>query len=437
MSRHALPRHALPRRDTLRLLGLGTLGLAVPGALAACAPSGGGSGDGGDADAKKFGFTSWALNEEASKPVVEGIISDWEKAGKVEVSTTEYPYNEYLKQLTLKLSGGEISGAVQLDIAWLAAVAQMGSLLDLGDAAAGAGYTDVALASGQYEGVQYGLPWTTGSIGLIGNQRLLDEAGIRRLPGTVAEFEDALRALKDLGGGVTPYAAATKVEQLKDIFPWMQTFGCPIIEDGEVAIGDDASVDAVEWFKKLYDEKLIAKAVDRFDARALFAQGKVGFYDDALVGKGATLAEASDESLAEAMVAVPRPVLKKGDDPQALLWGHVIVVTKGEGSSAATDFAVHTTSDRATVVDYFGKLALPPTTSEGLAAPEVASDEFTTEWTEKITATATPGPFWTYANNAQIEEAVAKQVQAVLVGDSSAKDAMRTAGDDVARLIEE
>lgn len=74
---------------------------------------------------------------------------------------------------------------------------------------------------------------------------------------------------------------------------------------------------------------------------------------------------------------------------------------------------------------------------EGAGGPGGASDTFTTEWTEKITATATPGPFWTYANNAQIEEAVAKQVQAVLVGDSSAKDAMRTAGDDVARLIEE
>ena len=238
-------------------------------------------------------------------------------------------------------------------------------------------------------------------------------------------------------GGAAPAAdeSATKVAQLKDIFPWMQTFGCSIIEGGKVTIGGDASIDAVEWYKKLYDEKLIAKDVDRFDARALFGQGTVGFYDDAIVGKGATLATAKDTNLADAMVPVARPVLKSGDDPCALLWGHVIVVTKGAGSASATDFALHTTSDEATIVEYFSKLALPPTTTEGLHHPKVAADAFTADWTEKITKTATPGPFWAYAKNAQIEEAVAKRVQAVLVGQSSAKDAMKKAGEEVTTLL--
>ncbi|SDK21793.1 ABC transporter substrate-binding protein [Streptomyces indicus] len=418
------------RRDALRLFGLGALGVAA----AACAPSGGSTSNGGDTKAKNFGFSSWSLNEEASKPEVQKIISAWESSHKSKITTTAFPYNEYLQQLTLKLNGGEIQGAVHLDIAWLAAIAQMGKLKDLGKVAGKGGYTDVSLKSGQYDGVQYGLPWTTGSIGLIGNQKLLTEAGIKQHPTTIAEFEDALRALKELKG-VTPYAAATKVAQLKDIFPWMQTFGCTILDGDKVTIGDDASVDAVEWYKKLHDEKLIAKDVDRFDARALFGQGTVGFYDDAVIGKGATLATAKEKGLAEQMVPVPRPVLKSGDQPRALLWGGVIAVVEGEGSDAATDFALHTTSDQATTVEYFSKLALPPTTTKGLADPKVAADTFTTDWTEKITKTATPGPFWAYAKNAQIEEAVAKQVQAVLVGQASGKDAMKKAGEEVSALI--
>ncbi|WP_419999793.1 ABC transporter substrate-binding protein [Streptomyces boninensis] len=418
------------RRTTLRLFGAASLGIAA----GACAPSGGSTDSGGDAKAKNFGFTSWSLNEEATKPMVNKIVKSWESGHKAKIKTTAYPYNEYLQQLTLKLNGGEITGAVHLDVAWLAAIAQMGKLVDLGETARKGGYTSIAQKSGQYDGKQYGLPWSTGSIGLIGNQKLLDEAGIKKLPQTIGEFEDALRALKDLKG-VTPYAAATKVAQLKDIFPWMQTFGCTILENGSVTIGDDASIDAVAWYKKLHDAGLIAKDVDRFDARALFGQGTVGFYDDAVIGKGATLATAKDKKLADAMVPVARPVLKRGDDPQALLWGGVLAVVKGEGSDSATDFALHTTSDVETAVDYFQKVAYPPATTKALADPKVAADTFTSDWTKKITKTASPGPFWTYAKNAQIEEAVAKQVQAVLVGQSSPKDAMKRAREEVTTLI--
>ncbi|MFD0622622.1 extracellular solute-binding protein [Streptomyces sanglieri] len=293
----------------------------------------------------------------------------------------------------------------------------------------------MALESGMYDGKQYGLPWNTGSIGVIANSKLLEKAGIKKHPTTIEEFEGALRELKGLGNGIVPYAAATKVAQLKDIFPWMQTFGCTLMDGDEVTIGDDASIDAVTWYKKLHDEKLIASDVDRFDARALFGQGKAAFYDDAIIGKGVTSAQSKDKTLADAMQPMKRPVLRSGDTPQALLWGGVIAIVKGKGQDAATQFALHTTSDRATTTEYFASRALPPSTTVGLSDPKVAQDTFTTEWTEKITDTATGSPFWQFAQNAQIEEAVAKQVQAVLVGKSKPKDAMKRAGEEVAALI--
>ncbi|MEU9566936.1 extracellular solute-binding protein [Streptomyces sp. NPDC048161] len=425
----------ITRRGALRMFGIGALGVAGAGALGACAPSGAGTSSGGDTKSKNFDFTSWSLNEEAAKPSIEKIIAAWEKAEGSKIRAVSYPYNEYLSQLTLKLGGGETTGAVHLDIAWLAAVAQMGKLADLGSVALKGGYTNVALDSGMYDGKQYGLPWNTGSIGVIANSSLLEKAGIKKHPTTVEEFEGALRELKGLGGGVVPYAAATKVAQLKDIFPWMQTFGCTLLEDSKVTIGDDASIDAVTWYKKLHDEKLIAADVDRFDARALFGQGKAAFYDDAIIGKGVTAAQSKDKTLADAMQPMKRPVLRAGDTPQALLWGGVIAIVKGKGQDAATEFALHTTTDRATTTEYFAARALPPSTTAGLSDPKVAQDTFTTEWTEKITDTATGSPFWQFAQNAQIEEAVAKQVQAVLVGTSKPKDAMKKAAEEVNDLI--
>ncbi|MEV0095000.1 ABC transporter substrate-binding protein [Streptomyces sp. NPDC050738] len=425
----------ISRRSALRMFGIGALGMAGAGALGACAPSGGSTSGGGDTKAKNFDFSSWSLNEATAKPAIEKIIVAWEKSEKAKIRTVAYPYNEYLSQLTLKLGGGETTGAVHLDMAWLGTVAQMGKLADLGPVAAKGGYTEVALNSGKYDGTQYGLPWNTGSIGLIANSKLLEKAGIKEHPTTTEEFEAALRELKKLGGGIVPYAAATKVAQLKDIFPWMQTFGCTLLDGDQVTIGDDASIDALTWYKKLHDAKLIASDVDRFDARALFGQGKAAFYDDAIIGKGVTSAQSKDKTLAAAMQPVPRPVLRAGDSPRALLWGGVIAVVKGKGQEAATQFALHTTSDQATTSRYFADLALPPSTTSGLADPKVAKDTFTTEWTEKITKTATGSPFWRFAQNAQIEEAVAKQVQAVLVGKSSPKDAMKQAGKEVSDLV--
>ena len=103
-------------------------------------------------------------------------------------------------------------------------------------------------------------------------------------PKTVAEFEAALTAVKGLGGGVVPWAGMTKVDQLKDIIPWMWEFGSPIVADNKVVIGDDGSVEALTWYKKLYDQKLIAPDVNRVDARALMSQGKTAFYEDAIGG---------------------------------------------------------------------------------------------------------------------------------------------------------
>ncbi|MFB6815358.1 ABC transporter substrate-binding protein [Streptomyces sp. NPDC056347] len=431
-----MTRFDLSRRNALRMFSLGALGVAGSGALSACAPSGTGSNsNGGDTKAKDFRFTSWSMNEKANRPAVEKIVADWEKLKSTSIKTTSYPFNEYLSQLTVKLGGGEITGAVQLDIAWLGTIAQTGKLANLGTTAPNGGYTDVALESGTYNGKQLGLPWTTGSIGLVANGKLLDKAGITEHPTTTEEFESVLRELKALGGGVVPYAAATKAAQLKDIFPWMQTFGCTLLEGDRVTIGDDASVDAVTWYKRLYDERLIAPDVDRFDARALFAQGRAVFYDDAVIGKGVIASQTKDKKLAGAMQPVPRPVLQKGDIPRALLWGQVLVIVRGHGQDAATEFALHTTSDKETVTEYFEQVALPPTTTEGLEDPKVQGDAFTTDWTEKITGTATGSPFWRFAKSAQIEEAVAKQVQAVLVGSATAKEAMREAGQTVKDLV--
>ncbi|MGO1383738.1 MAG: hypothetical protein ACTHWA_06585 [Arachnia sp.] len=429
----------LSRRNVLQFMAAG----AGVGALSACSSSDSDTtsaststaGATTAAAAMDFSFASWSISEEAAKPVITSQLETFGAEKGISIAPVSYPFNEYLNQLTLQVRGDQFSGAMQLDIAWLATLAALGKLKDLAPMAEGRGYTEAGLSVGQFDGVQVGLPWTMGAIGLIANAELLAKVGADSIPSDIEGFEALLRELKGLDDGTIPYAASTKVAQLKDVQVWMQTFGCSLVEDGEVTIGDDASIEAVTWYKKLYDDGLIGADIDRFDARSLFSQGKAAIYDDAPVGRAGIVADSPDPDLASKLLPGARPVKDSGDTPRALAWGHVVAVVEGDAADTAAEFAQWLTSDEETVVAYFDSLGLPPTTEAGLAADSVASDAFIAAFTEKITATATPSPFWAFPQYGQIDAAISEQVQAVLVGQSSPADAMAAAKEQAMNLI--
>jgi multiple sugar transport system substrate-binding protein len=424
------------RRDVLRLGGIGLGGATLAGVLAACSTAtSGGTAATAPATSKPtdFSFVSWGMSETATQPVLQASINAFAKQESVKIQTPSYPYNNFLQELTLQVRGGQFAGASQLDVAWLSTLAAQGKLRDLSSLAKGRGYTDAALKAGQSNGKQLGLPWTVAAIGLIANQDLLTKAKVSNSWETLDEFEDALQAIKGLG--VIPYAASTKPAQLQDILVWMQTFGSPIIKDGKCTIGDEGSVAAVTWYKKLYDAGLIAPDVDRTAARNLFAQGKTAMYDDAPVGVATVVAASPDKTIASKMVPIARPVQKKGDTPQELLWGHLMVVVDGDGADTAGQFAQWLTSNTQQEVSYFNGLGLPPTTKPALASSYVTGNKFVNDFTAKITKDAAACPLWPYPAFAQMITQIANNVQAVLLGSAKPADAMKAAGAAVNQLI--
>ncbi len=400
------------------LLGL----LAAAPVLAACAPAGespSSTSKGGltDDGAKEFPLTSWSANEAVTKEPLAAMVSKYTGANSgTTIATPSFPYNDYLNQVLLQVRGGELRGAVQLDVAWLATLAATGKLADIASVADGVDYTETALSLGKVDGKQYALPWTQAGIGLIGNSELLQRAGVTTMPKTIEEFEAALRAVKGLGGGIVPWAAMTKVDQLKDVLPWMWVFGSPIVDNGKIVVGDDASVAALTWYKKLYDEKLIAADINRFDARALMSQGRTAFYEDAIGGKATVVKSSPDPAFGAKMTPLARPVRKSGDKPRHLAWGHVVAVIDGPAAYAAARFAKTITSDPAYTTDWFAKSGLPPTTTRGLAEQPVRNDTFTVDFTREIAANASASPFWVYTSFSQMEKVLAEQVQAILLG---------------------
>ncbi|MGJ8720804.1 MAG: ABC transporter substrate-binding protein [Salinibacterium amurskyense] len=424
----------LNRRDLLRFGAVGLGSLALLSSTAGCATTPGGVATlDPNAEAADFSFASWGMSEDATKPVLSAAANSFADGEGVAVTTPSYPFNDYLSQMTLQIRGGQFSGAAQLDVAWLSSLAALGKLVDLSAYAQGREYTPAALAAGKNDGKQLGLPWTIAAIGLISNAELLDKAGASSDPKTIEEFEDNLRALK--GIGVIPYAAATKTAGLKDILVWMQTFGSPIIEGGKSALAGAEAVEAITWYKKLYDDGLISADIDRSAARSLFAQGNAAIYDDAPVGKAGVVSQSPDSGLADKMKPIARPVLTAGNVPQEVLWGHLVAVVNGAGAQTAAEFAQWLTSDKAQTVDYFNQLGLPPTTAPALTETAGSNDPFLASFTEKITVDAAASPLWPYVSYAQMETAIAEQVQAVLIGQSSPADAMKKASAAVDSLI--
>lgn len=426
---------ALTRRSLLRSVTAAG-GLAAFGGLAAaCAPSAssGGGDSGADTEAKKMTFSSWSMNEAASKEQLGKLVGAWSTANGVTVDTPSYPFNDYVKQMLLRVRGNQVTGAAQLDISSLATFAQVGKLVDMTAAAGKGGYTAKAIELSQVDGKQMALPWTTAAIGLVANGQLLTRAGITTAPTTIADFEAALEKLR--APGIIPYAAMTKIAQLKDIVPWMWQFGSPVFDGKEFTLGDASSVAAVTWYKSLLDRKLIAADIDRFDARALFGQGKIAVYEDAVAGKKFIAASAKDKTIVDAMTPWPRPVKNAGDKPVCLAWGQVIVVFQGAASATASRFAEHMTADVATAVQYFKDASYPPTTDKGLAAPEVGGDRWTKEFTERITSAGRPNPLWKIPEYPQIEQKLSEYVQSVLVGRRTPQDALNTARKELQALI--
>ncbi|MBW4438478.1 MAG: extracellular solute-binding protein [Pleurocapsa minor GSE-CHR-MK-17-07R] len=385
---------------------------------------------------EEFTFTGWSLNEGLSRDVILGFANTYAETNGVTINPVAFPFNEYLNQVILQANGGQLSGLMQLDVAWMAPMAALGVLKDLGADVPEGVYTDAALASCQVDGVQYGLPWTTASIGMVANQELLTAAGVTELPTTIEEFEAALIALEAYNPEVIPYAGITDVAQLKDIIPWLYTFGGQVFaDDGSVALGDEGSIAAVEWYASLLERNLIAADVDRFDARQLFAQGMVGFYDDAIVARSLAAGN-KPADLELTVVPLPRPVLNEGDAPQSMLWGHCVGVVDDDKAAAATAFALHLTGTPEIGIAYFEQMSLPPTTIEALASDVVANDAYVSTWSNEVTAFATANPFWGFPESARMETLLGEAVQSVMVGDASAADALADAAEEITDLTQ-
>lgn len=375
----------------------------------------------GEENSDNLVWAGWSGEEEATKPIINGMIDSFNEVSNTSVTWVGWPWGDTLQQLIIRNQGTEQLDVAQVDIGMFGALAEMDVLEDISTLIdkdiLESTYVESALEVGQIDGKQLAMPWSIASIGMVYNPTLLEEVGYDTPPTTIAEFEDCMKKIKEHDPEIIPYGFSTKEETMAvDYQPWLWTFGGQIIKDGEIVLNDEKAQEATEWYKGLLDKGYIQMNITRFDARQLFAEGKMAFYDDAIMAKGIAVQNGVPEGELDARIQpMVRPVLKEGDEPQSAMWGHLLVIfKKSSNKEKAAEFIQHIISEEQ-ALKYLENNGMPPVIESALKSQAVINDPWTSSWLD-LTKSGRRLEFALESNGSELNNILVEELQRILLG---------------------
>src|SRR5580698_7214396 len=251
-------------------------------ALAACSSgsgsaSGGGSGSG--TTTLKLVVADYGTGpSNASATYWNGIVTAFEKAhSDIKVNVTAIAWTNFDQEVQTMIQNKQYPDITEGD--YFSNYAQDGLLYSASDVLSDPGNLLPGFkAQGTYNGVQYGMPFTTSSRTLFYNKKLFTQAGISAAPQTWADVEsDAAKITKlgDVGFGLPLGNEEAQAESLL----WMLGDGGGYETAGKYTIDSPANVTAFTFLKGMVaagDTEPNPGTVDRTPLWEQFAQGKVG-----------------------------------------------------------------------------------------------------------------------------------------------------------------
>ena len=382
-------------------------------------------------------WAGWSGEEEACKDIFGRMMDTYRTTSGNDVTWIGWTWADTAQQLLIRSQGGEQLDLAQVDIGMFNTLAASGVLADwngiVGEDYMKETFEQSALDVGNIDGQQLAMPWSMAAITMVYNPEILAAAGWDKVPETIAEFEQCLADIKAYNPEIIPYGVATKDGTCAgDFMPWLWTFGGAVYnEDGSVAINSDAAVECVKWYQKLLENGYIAMDTGRGEARQMFAQGKIAFYDDAVVAKGQAVNNGvAPEEVVNVCSAMKRPVLNAGDPAQSTMWGHMLVAFKdSEYKEQAAELA-KTLNSTEVALDYFKNNGMPPVTKEAAQMDEVTGDAYLNGFMES-TATARLEETARMTNASEVKTILVEELQYALLGQKTAEQAV---ADMAARL---
>jgi multiple sugar transport system substrate-binding protein len=270
------------KKLTSRIAGGLALASAAALALAACSSSSGGGssagGSGGTTTLKLVVADYGTGPSNTSSKYWATIVSAFEAAhSNIKVNVTTIPWTNFDSQVQTMVQNKNYPDITEGD--YFSNYAQDGLLYPASDVLSDPSNLLPAFkAQGTYNGVQYGMPFTTSSRTLFYNKKLFTQAGITAAPQTWADVETDAAKITKLGKVGFGLPLGNEEAQAESLL-WMLGDGGGYETAGKYTIDSPANIAAFNFLKGMVaagDTEPNPGTVDRTALWEQFAQGTIG-----------------------------------------------------------------------------------------------------------------------------------------------------------------
>jgi multiple sugar transport system substrate-binding protein len=247
-------------------------------ALAACSSSGSSGGGSGTTTLKLVVANYGTGPSNASAKYWDGIVTAFEKVHPdIKVNVTSIPWTPFDQEVQTMIQNKQYPDITEGD--YFSNYAKDGLLYSASDVLSAPGNLLPAFKNqGTYNGVQYGMPFTTSSRTLFYNKKMFTQAGISSAPQTWADVQTDAAKIEKLGKIGFGLPLGFEEAQAESLL-WMLGDGGGYQTGGKYTINSAPNVTAFTFLKGLVsagDTEPNPGTVDRTPLWQEFAQGKVG-----------------------------------------------------------------------------------------------------------------------------------------------------------------
>ena len=240
-------------------------------------------------------FANWAAAEGTTKPSIDQVIADFEKAHPdIQIKSEAISFSEIARQLALRLKADAVNGL-------------------------------------QYQGKLIALPWTLAPAGFWYNKQVMAKAGLDpdKPPRTIDELMSAMATIKKSQPDVIPLALDTtnRPFSLQSNWPWMATFGATPLAASKGRADSPEMKRYLTWMRDLAKNGYIDPGRKIGEFRPLAAQDKVAFIWDQVLLQGViqSVNKMSDADFYRHWGVTTQPVGPSGK-PYSFEGGHQLVI---------------------------------------------------------------------------------------------------------------